>query len=138
MSPEQVEASPDVDHRSDLWSMGAILYETLAGVPPFPETSYARLVIAICQRDPTDLASLVPGVPEPLGRVVARALTREREQRFQTADEFLHALAAAMRQEVGRLAASSRAGGARRRSRRRRPSQPRRRPRRPTAATGIR
>ena len=60
MSPEQVEALADVDHRTDLWSMGAILYETLAGAPPFPESSYAKLVVAICHRDPQDLARLVP------------------------------------------------------------------------------
>ena len=101
MSPEQVEALPDVDHRSDLWSIGAILYETLAGVPPFPETSYARLVIAICQRDPKDLGALVPGLPVPVKESVSRALARDRDRRFQSADEFLQALAGAMRQPLG-------------------------------------
>jgi serine/threonine protein kinase len=92
MSPEQIEALADIDHRTDLWSMGAILYEALAGTPPFAEPTFARLVIAICHRDPPDLRALVPGLPEPLAQVVARALTRDRARRFQSADEFLAAL----------------------------------------------
>jgi len=92
MSPEQIEAQSDIDQRTDIWSMGAILYEALAGTPPFSESSFARLVIAICHRDPPDLASLVPGLPEALGRVVRRAMARDRRERFSSADEFLAAL----------------------------------------------
>ena len=92
MSPEQIEALPDVDHRTDIWSMGAILYEALAGVPPFPEKTYARLVIAISQSDAPDLGSRAPGVPPGIEEVVRRALKRDRAARFQTADEFLRAL----------------------------------------------
>ena len=92
MSPEQIEAAPDVDHRTDLWSMGAILYEAIAGAPPFTESSYARLVISICQRDPRPLEGLAPGVPPALARVIARALDRDRDRRFESADAFLAAL----------------------------------------------
>lgn len=92
MSPEQIEAAPDVDHRTDLWSMGAILYEAIAGVPPFVESSYARLVIAICQRDPRPVDELAPGVPPALTRAIARALSRDRAQRFESADAFLAAI----------------------------------------------
>jgi serine/threonine protein kinase len=89
MSPEQIEALDDIDHRTDLWSLGTILYESLAGTPPFSETSFARLVIAICHRDPTPIASLVPDLPVLLARVVGRAMTRDRAQRYQSADDFL-------------------------------------------------
>jgi serine/threonine protein kinase len=92
MSPEQMEARPDVDHRTDIWSMGAILYEALAGSPPFPEKTYARLVIAICQQDPRDIQSLSPDVPPAVARAASRALERDRAKRFQTAEEFLKAL----------------------------------------------
>ena len=96
MSPEQIEAQPDVDHRTDIWSMGAILYEALAGVPPFPEKTYARLVIAISQGEPTPLGARAPGVPGAIQEVVARALKRDRAERFQAADEFLRALVDAL------------------------------------------
>ncbi len=96
MSPEQIECLPDLDPRTDLWSMGAILYQAIAGAPPFDEPSYARLVISICQRDPAPLAARAPGVPPALVAVIARALERERARRFQTADEFLAALVATM------------------------------------------
>ncbi len=96
MSPEQIECLPDLDPRTDLWSMGAILYQAIAGAPPFDEPSYARLVISICQRDPAPLAARAPGVPPALVAVIARALERERARRVQTADEFLAALVATM------------------------------------------
>ena len=92
MSPEQIEALDDIDPRTDIWSMGAILYETLAGAPPFSEPTFARLVIAICHKDPPELGSLVPGLPDALRRVVRRAMTRDRGERFPTAEEFLTAL----------------------------------------------
>ncbi len=92
MSPEQIEAAPDVDHRTDLWSMGAILYETIAGAPPFTESSYARLVMSICQRDPRPVDELAPGVPPALTRVIARALERSRDARFESAEAFLAAI----------------------------------------------
>jgi serine/threonine protein kinase len=96
MAPEQLEGAPQIDHRADLWSMGAILYEALAGAPAFAETSYARLVIRICQRDPEPLSTRVPGVPPTVERVVARALARDRAARWKDADEMLAALLAVM------------------------------------------
>ncbi len=92
MSPEQMEARPDIDHRTDLWSMGAILYEALTGAPPFPETSYARLVLAICQKDAPDVRERAPHVPPKVAAIIGRALARDRDRRFATADDFLRAL----------------------------------------------
>ncbi|MDC3985858.1 serine/threonine-protein kinase [Polyangium jinanense] len=92
MSPEQIEAQDDIDPRTDIWSMGAILYEALAGAPPFSEPTFARLVIAICHRDAPELGTLVPGLPEAIRHVVQRAMARDRGARFATAEAFLTAL----------------------------------------------
>jgi serine/threonine protein kinase len=108
MSPEQIEALPDLDPRTDLWSVGAILYQAIAGAPPFDEPSYARLVMSICQRDPAPLAARAPGVSPAVAAVIARALERERARRFQTADEFLAALVATLNEaDAARAAAPS-------------------------------
>ena len=100
MSPEQVEGVIEVDLRCDLWAMGAILHEMLAGEPPFMDRSYARLVMAICGRDPEDLTRLNPEVTPEVAGVVRRALTKDRERRFQTADAFLEALTEAAPEDV--------------------------------------
>jgi serine/threonine protein kinase len=89
MAPEQVEGIVEVDHRSDLWAMGAILFEMLAGMPPFMDRSYARLVMAICQKDPPDLTRINDEVTPALAHVVVRALTRDRDARLQSAEAFL-------------------------------------------------
>ncbi len=96
MSPEQIEAVVEIDHRADIWAMGAILHEMLAGAPPFMDRSYARLVMAICQRDPVELTTVNPEVPPALSQVIREALTRERDKRLQSADAFLNGLALAV------------------------------------------
>lgn len=95
MSPEQAQALPDVDGRSDLWSLGAILYECLTGRPPHSGSNYEQVIVSICMNDADDVRLHNPGVPEAVARVVSRALTRDRNDRFATAREFLAALKAA-------------------------------------------
>src|SRR4051794_14228506 len=63
MSPEQAQASSDVDGRTDLYSVGAILFECLTGRPPHTGESYEQVILAICMRDAPTLASLDPSIP---------------------------------------------------------------------------
>ncbi|HEY4117997.1 MAG TPA: serine/threonine-protein kinase, partial [Byssovorax sp.] len=95
MSPEQAQALSDIDGRTDLWSVGAILYECLSGRPPYNGTTYEQVIINICMKDAEDLRVHNPGVTEPVAQLVARALSRERDARFSTAREFLDALVSA-------------------------------------------
>lgn len=101
MSPEQIEAIVEIDHRVDIWAMGAILHEMLAGTPPFTDRSYARLVMAICQRDPVDLTNVNPEVPPALAQVTLAALTRDRDMRLASADAFIAALSQVAPIDVG-------------------------------------
>jgi serine/threonine-protein kinase len=95
MSPEQAQAQPDVDARSDLWSVGAILYECLTGRPPYTGVTYEQVIVNICMNDADDVRVYNPAVPEPVAHVIAQALARDREDRFQSAREFLDSLRAA-------------------------------------------
>lgn len=96
MSPEQAQSFPDIDGRTDLFSVGAILYEMLTGEPPHTAPTYEAVLIAICTRDAPDVRQKAPNVPEKLARVVARALQRERAERYDSANEMLADLEATL------------------------------------------
>jgi eukaryotic-like serine/threonine-protein kinase len=102
MSPEQAQGLPGVDARSDLFSVGAILYECLTGRPPHSGGSYEQVIVAICSRDADDARLHNPLVTEPIARVLQRALAREVDERHQSANELLDELVAA---SEGRLVA---------------------------------
>jgi serine/threonine protein kinase len=92
MSPEQAEARPDIDERSDLYSVGAILFECLAGRPPHVGETPDEILTRIRTTDAPSLRDVVPGIPEAVAAFVARALRRDRAIRFHTASEMLAAL----------------------------------------------
>jgi serine/threonine-protein kinase len=96
MSPEQVRRSKDVDARSDLWSIGVIVFQCLTGRLPFAGEELGELFIEICT-EPIPVASqIAPELGLDIDRFLARALTREPSARFQSADELASALAAAV------------------------------------------
>ncbi|HEU4524369.1 MAG TPA: alpha/beta fold hydrolase, partial [Gemmatimonadales bacterium] len=84
MSPEQASGER-VDHRSDLWALGVVLYEMLAGRPPFKAESLEALFHAILWRQPERVTVLRPEVPPPLGVLVHRLLEKEPANRYQDA-----------------------------------------------------
>ncbi|HEV2650597.1 MAG TPA: protein kinase [Rhizomicrobium sp.] len=91
MSPEQV-ASKHVDGRSDLFSLGAVLYELLTGRKAFDKNNLAFLMLQILQENPPSIADLAPDVPVGLQRVVAKLLNKRPEQRFSTGSQLIEAL----------------------------------------------
>ena len=86
ISPEQF-LSAETDHRTDLWSLGVVLYEMLTGRLPWTNGDERELINAIVKRPPRPIAILRPEVPPALERLVARALAKRPADRYQRADE---------------------------------------------------
>lgn len=93
MSPEQVRSARRVDTRADLWSLGVILYEMLAGEPPFTGESVGEVFASVLEASPPKLRDLRPDVPEGLADAIARCLKKNREDRVPTAAELAKLLA---------------------------------------------
>ena len=88
MSPEQARGE-QVDARSDLFSLGVVVYEMVAGRRPFDGPSVADTVTAILTSEPMPLTGLRPGVPEELQRIVSKLLRKRRDERYQSAADLL-------------------------------------------------
>jgi serine/threonine protein kinase len=93
MSPEQARGEL-ADHRADIFSFGAVLYEMLAGTRAFHGNSPAETLSAILKEQPPDLTAVVPGLSPSLARIVDRCLEKSRDDRFQTAADLRFALEA--------------------------------------------
>ncbi len=98
LAPEQVEGGP-VDGRTDIYALGAVLYEMLCGEPPFRAESPAALALARMHRDPTRPSAILPRVPADLDETIMRALARTPAERWSTAMD-LRAALLAMRPDV--------------------------------------
>jgi serine/threonine-protein kinase len=91
MSPEQCQGEP-LDARSDIYSLGCVFYEMLAGRPPFLGSTPTQLIVKHAAEEPQRPSAYAPGVPIELEAVLLRALAKSVEDRFQTAAEFGQAL----------------------------------------------
>jgi TolB-like protein len=102
MSPEQASGGDQVDGRSDIYSLGCVLYEMLSGEPPFTGPSAQAIAAKHLQLPPPPLRTVRPHTPEPVVAAIERALEKVPADRFQTADEFARALIATDLSEGGK------------------------------------
>lgn len=93
MSPEQIRAARDMDHRVDIWALGVILYELIADRTPFLSESLPELCTEILRDEPPALGRLRGDCPAGLSKVVARCLAKEPSGRFASVRELARALA---------------------------------------------
>ncbi|MGH9837231.1 MAG: protein kinase domain-containing protein [Blastocatellia bacterium] len=111
MSPEQARGL-EVDGRSDVFSLGVTLYETIAGRPPFAGTTTADVIAALLDKEPLPLSAVLSHVPDELQRIVSKALAKERAARYQTCDEMLAELQSLRREMEFEQQLKSRGSGA--------------------------
>ncbi len=100
MAPEQARGAQSVDARADIWSVGVLLYEMLAGVRPFRGNGPAAVIVAVATETPTPLATHRPDLPPAWCALVHRCLARSPDERFATARSLREALDAAGEQDA--------------------------------------
>ena len=101
MSPEQASGERDLDARTDVYSLGAVLYEMLAGEPPFRGPTAQATVAKLMTERPTSLTVVRQGMPPALDNAIARALAKAPADRFATAREFAEAITAGANAPAG-------------------------------------
>ena len=87
MSPEQIRNRP-IDARTDIWSLGVLLYEMVAGQKPFQGETYGDVIAAILRSELPNLSEIISGCPPELEQIVAKALEKSRRQRYQQVKDF--------------------------------------------------
>jgi eukaryotic-like serine/threonine-protein kinase len=100
MSPEQIREEV-VDHRTDLYSLGVVMYQLLGGRLPFQATNKFAMIYQITQVDPPPPSSLRRAIPASLDRIVRRAMQKDPARRYHSADEFADELLEAVRAGLG-------------------------------------
>jgi serine/threonine-protein kinase len=92
MSPEQCRGAGRVDHRSDIYALGCVLFHMLVGHPPFQAEGAGELIVAHLQQEPTLPSSFVPALSAPLDALVVRCLQKDAGDRFQSMAQFQDAI----------------------------------------------
>jgi eukaryotic-like serine/threonine-protein kinase len=92
MSPEQMKSPNRIDHRSDLWSLGVVLYECLTGNLPFPASTYAEICLKVHQEAPLPASAHGVRLPAGLEAIIKTCLAKQPENRYATAGELAAAL----------------------------------------------
>ncbi len=92
MSLEQARGAKEVDHRTDIYALGVILYELLSGAKPHPGDSYNEILYHVITKEPAPLDIVRPGLPAGLATVVHRAMAREADERYARIGDFMEAL----------------------------------------------
>jgi serine/threonine-protein kinase len=100
VSPEQARGEKDVDHRSDVWSVGVIAFRMITGQLPFPGEGMGMVLSKLLTQPPPPVRSIVPELPAALDSFFARALAKEREERFQTVRALVDAYMSLLRNEA--------------------------------------
>jgi serine/threonine-protein kinase len=93
MSPEQCEGKGHIDHRSDVYSLGVVMYELLTGRVPFPGDGFGEILVAHLTRNPDPPRSLNPDISPELEAIVLHAIEKDKNRRFQSMAEFEAAVA---------------------------------------------
>ncbi len=104
MAPEQATSDPAIDHRADIYSVGALTYELLTGRPPFRQESPRAVLMAQVTQRPIPVARHCPAVPPALEHIVMKCLEKEPNARWQSAEEMLRELEAAVTPSNGTTA----------------------------------